>query len=281
MPTTKIATGAGFRHVQVLPLSGDLLPLVGATGATGDMGKTASGAKALTLNIPDAQIISHTGDDRVIGTDMLPATEGATAEIRTGKTNLDLDALLSNVEAFALGDMQAMLHQTNQQGCEIQACVLGYRAAQDADPVSVSKGARRWVWVMFPSALIFPKPGAMEEGGMDETAYTVVPAVVTAWPWAIAFVDGIEGATEGQFARGISEGPPVLEAWEGDGIVVAFDLGETARAISSVKVFHWVALTGISTDVTATVTITTADITFAVAPAADDIVVAFYEKTDC
>ncbi len=279
--TTQIAAGAGFRHVQVLPLSANLLPLVGATGATGDIGKQASGAKAFTLNVPDAQIISHTGDDRVSGMDMLPATEGATAEIRTGKTNLELDALLSNVEAFALGEMSAMLHQTNQQGCEIQACVLAYRAAQDADPSSASKGARRWIWVMLPSALIFPKPGAMEEGGKDETAYTVVPSVVTAWPWQIAFSDATEGATEGQFARGISEGPPMLESWEGDGIVVAFDLAETARAITAAKVFHWVALTGVASDVTAAVVITTADITFTVAPAADDIVTAFYEKTGC
>lgn len=281
MATTKIATGAGFRHAQVLPLGSDSIPLVGTTGATGDVGKTASGAKTLTVNIPDPQTLTHTGDDRVQNIDMLPATEGVTAELKTGKTNLELDALLSGVEAFALGDMQAMLHQTDQQGCEIQATLLAYRAAQDADPDSASKGARRWVWILFPSAQIFPKPASMEEGAVDENTYTVVPQVVTAWPWGIAFLASTEGATEAQFIRGISEGPPLIEGWTGDGSVTAFDLSETARATGAIKVYHWVAATETVTDVTLSVTLTTSSITFTTAPANNDKVFAFYETTSC
>ena len=281
MATTKIATGAGFRHVQVLPLDANSLPLVGAAGSTGDIGKTASGAKTLTLNVPDAQTITHTGDDRVINIDMLPATEGVTAELTTGKTNLELDALLTNVEVFTLGEMQAMLHQTDQQGCEIQVCLLAYRAAQDADPSSATKGARRWVWVMMPSAIVFPKPASMEEGNPDENSYMVVPQTVTAWPWAIAFSDTTEGATEAQLARGISEGPPLLEAWEGDGTETEFDLSETARSTDAVKVYHWVAATKTASDVTSSVTITTSSITFSTAPASGDKIIAFYETASC
>jgi hypothetical protein len=288
--TTTKATGAGFRRLQVFELDNDDLPLVAESSGTAESGKHASGAKALTLTIPDPQILHNTGDDRVDSIDMLPATEGIGIELRTGKTNLELDAMLSNVEAFQLGDMKAMLMQTDQQGCEAQVCILGYRQSQDTDPTSATKGARRWNWVLIPKALVYPKAGPMEEGGQDENTYTVVPQVVTRWPWGIAFTDGTEGAEEAQIIRGICEGAPVMDAWLGDAARVEFTLSKTAMEkycdveldeIPKVKVWTFSKDDDVVTDVTDSISITTTTLTFGAAPEADDVIIAFYEQAGC
>lgn len=282
MPTTKQAAGAGFRHCQLYEIDANGFGVVPATGAVGYDGLWFSLAKALTITIPDPQILQHTGDDRVGGVDLLPPTEAMSAELRTGKTNLEVDALLSNINVVALGEMQATGAGTDQQGMEPHVCILAYRQAIDIDPASATKGARRWIWVLMSQAIVFPKMGAMEEQAVDENTYTVQPMVFSQYPWGIEFGAATEGYEEAQLIRGIAQHRPHLAFWEGDAAVVAFTFATTkqAAATTRVKVFHYVALTGVTTDVTATVVVTTADITFTVAPAADDIVTAFYEMAD-
>lgn len=282
MVTTKQAAGSGFRHCRIYELDGNGFGLVPATGADGYEGVWFSLAKALTITVPDPQIMQHVGDDRVGGVDLLPPTEAISAELRTGKTNLAVDAILSNINVVALGEMQVSGAGTSQQGTEPQICILAYRQAIDIDPESATKGARRWYWVLMTKALVFPRLAAMEEQAVDENTYTVQPMVFSKYPWGIAFELATEGFTDAQLIRGISQFRPHLEYWEGDAAVVAFDFKADLQAAEStrVKVYHYVALTGVTTDVTGTVTITTADITFGAAPAADDIVTAFYEIAD-
>lgn len=282
MPTTKQAAGAGFRHCRIYELDENGFGVVPATGATGYSGVWFSLAKALTITVPDPQIMQHIGDDRVGGVDLLPPTEALSAELRTGKSNLEVDAILSNINVVALGQMQVSGAGTSKQGTEPQICILAYRQAIDIDPASATKGARRWYWVIMSKALVFPRLGAMEEQAVDENTYTVQPMVFSKYPWGVQFEEATEGFTDAQLIRGISQYRPHLEFWEGDGVVVAFDFPTTlqAAATTRVKVFHYVDSTGVVTDVTATVTITTADITFGAAPAADDIVIAFYEIAD-
>ncbi len=128
--------------------------------------------------------------------------------------------------------------------------------------------------------------GPVEEGGQDENTYSFVPSVVAQYPWGIKFTEVTEGCIEGQMIQGISVGKPVLWGWLGDGVVVAFNFPTAMPPMPDdggfkVKVYHWVAATKTTTDVTATVTITATEITFAVAPADGDLVYAFYELAGC
>jgi hypothetical protein len=273
-------TGAGFRHTQVLALDQTTgLPLASVAGATAYEGLQAELAKALTINVPDPQIIQHTGDDRVGQTDLLPPTEALSAELRTGKSNLTLDALLSNVNVFSIGDMQAMLLGTDQQGLEPLVCILAYRQALDPS------GARCWNWAMMPKARAFPKPASMEEGGVDENTYTIQPTVVTKWPWGLAFESATEGAVETQMARGVSRGRPKMEAWLIDATpTLVLTLGGTARMNEAgtdyaIKVYLYAAATKTASDITATSTLAADQITV-VGAVENDIVVAFYEQAD-
>jgi hypothetical protein len=282
--TTEKVQGTGFRHAQILALGSNLLPLVATAGATAYEGVTVNAARALTLNTPEPQIIHHAGEDRVMQVDFLPPTEAATGELTTGMMNLTLDALLSNVNVVDVGDMKVEWEGTDQQGNEIQACVVAYRQALVSDPSLGDFGARRWEFVLIPVAKLYPRKGPWEQSGDDENTYTVQPQVATAYPWGIALAEATEGHTQGQIARGISEGRPKLIAWMGDGTVTDFDLPATAKLDGSgepkIKLYHWVASTEEATDVTDTETLTADSVTFTTAPAADDIVVAFYELAD-
>jgi hypothetical protein len=279
--TTKVS-GAGFRNLRVYALNSDGFGVVPTPGEDGYDGFRVALAKALTLTVPDPTIISHTGDDRVGAVDLLPPTEAVTGEIRTGRTDLTLDALLTNTKVRALEEMQAGVMGTDQQGMEPDIAILGYRQSVDADEVSTNKGQRNWLWVLLTKALIFPKWGPFEEGGADENTYTLQPRVFNKYPWGLPFTLANDGCLEAQIIRGISRYRPHLAYWEGEGAETAFlfSTGFKAAAADRVKVYHWVAATGVVTDVTATVTITVDSITFTVAPADGDIVIAFYEIAD-
>lgn len=283
MATTTMAAGAGFRHLRVYALNPTTgLLLVPTPGADGYGGLQASLAKALTLNVPDPQILQHTGDDRVGATDMLPPTEAIGAEIRTAHWDLDLNALLSNINVVQAGEMNIAALGTSQLGLEPNVAILGYRQSVDTDPVGGTKGARRWNWVMLPQAQVFPKLSPMEEQAVDVNTFTVNPKIVSKYPWGIAFDEGVEAYYEAQVLYGISQHRPHLEAWEGDGAVLIFNLptGFEAAETSRMTVWHYVASTGVTTDVTSTVTLAVDSITFGTAPAVDDIVTCFFERAD-
>jgi hypothetical protein len=282
--TTQKVQGTGFRHAQILALGSNLLPLVASAGATAYEGVTVDGVRALTLNTPEPQIVHHAGEDRVMQVDFLPPTEAATGELTTGMMNLTLDALLSNVNVVDIGDMKVEWEGTDQQGNEIQACIVAYRQALVADNSLADFGARRWEFVLIPVAKVYPRKGPWEQGGDDENTYTVQPQIASAYPWGIALAEDTEGHTQGQIARGISVGRPKLVAWMGDGSVTTFNLPATAKLDSSdtpkIQLYHWVASTETASDVTSSETLAADSVTFTSAPAEDDIVVALYELAD-
>lgn len=276
---TRKGTAAGFRHARFYGVDIYGLPEDPAWGAadTAYNGMHLEGAKALTITVPDAQIITHTGDDGVLGTDMLPPNEAVTGEARTGMTNFDVDALFQNVNVIAHGEMEGIGMSTSQQGLEPDLVLLAYRQATKQG--GVQKGGRCWLQFLLPLVQVFTKTAGAEEGAADENTYTVQPRIVSAYPWGIAFTIGVEKFVTTPLIRYFSDFRPHLAVWKGDAAELIFDFttGFIPATVPKVKVFHWVAATGVSTDVTATVTTTTTAITFAAAPAAGDKVVAHYE----
>jgi len=280
------ASGAGIRHVQIVPLDDSLLPLFSGTpGATADGGHVLSLARAFTPTFPDPTIVNHVGDDVIGGVTMLPATEGMTFELRTGMTNLSVDAALSGTEAFALGDSVAHVVGTEKVGLLPDVGLIVYRQATDTDQASATRGATRWVWAIIPQARISLKGGAMENGGDDENTYSGVPMVVNKHLWGVAFSESVEGCIEGQMVRGISHGRPRLAWWQIDATpTLVLTLPANAKADLAgtgfdVKVFKKAALTGVVTDITATSTISATTVTV-VGCVEDDLVMAFYSQAD-
>src|SRR5574341_97823 len=142
MAATKIASGAGLRHVRYWLLDTDGNPSGAQSGSDGYSGVRIQGVKTFQANIPDVQPIRHTGDDRVFAQDHLPPTELETATITTGKSNLTVDADLVGLTINSLGDMQILGYGTDQAGFESQVMVYGWRQALDTDEDSATDGTK-------------------------------------------------------------------------------------------------------------------------------------------
>jgi len=277
MAQTQIASGAGLRNIRAWLIDSNGYPSGTQSGTNGYAGFLIDGAKSFTSNVPDAQIITHTGNDQPFAQDVLPPTELENAALTTGKTNLYADALLTDTLVETLtGDLVMGGMSTNKQGCEPQVVLMGWRQAVDTDPSSANFGQRRYITNMYPSSRVVPKAGSMEESGDDVNNYNVVPTTVTQTPWAVSFTEVTNGYTRTQRLRFISDGPLMMESFDTDGAAVTFSLDFTPVSVAKTHVWYYGSPQTVSSVDTANKTFTLSG-----APAtATSKLVALYETTD-
>jgi hypothetical protein len=258
-------------------ISGSALPVaVGATvsGSVGYYGIQHSGAKVLTINDPLPRVLPHIGDDGVFSLQVLPALEPANGELRVDKTNNIVDAITGNVKNFTVGEMNLLGSVTGQRGYENQVGALAYSFAQDTDPDSASFGATVWDFRLFPKATVFQRDTGYGQE-VNERQYSFTPAYVTSHIWQTAFATATEGFTRAQIIRGISQYKPVLVSFLGDGSAKGFPFDSQKPAQAAAKVACWV--NGVLQTVGATYAASTLGLHFSTAPAANAVIVAFYE----
>lgn len=270
--------GGGLRNLGIFALDSNNMPLVAAAAAAATTLMRLNVAKAFTPNYPDGQVIQFTGDDGPQGQLNLAPTELSNIELRTGVGNLVVDALLTGTNVVTLAGGKVIGRETDKDGCLAEVLLLAYQQAIDKDPTSPTFGGTTWRYFLVPLAQVRPYSGPMEEGNPGESKYTATPQKVKKYPWGIAFAILTEGFTEASTLEGFLDGPPVLDAWMGNATLLAFNFSAAPldHTTPKMKVVHWVALTGVATDVTATVTLSATAVTFAAAPAADDLIFAFY-----
>jgi hypothetical protein len=259
----------GLRHVQILALENDGYPL--STDTSAYEGVTISGVRALTLEDPEPQQIVHRGDDRIFALDTLPPSEPISGELRTGKVNDAVDAVLTDDASVTVGETKLFGAGTDNRGGENQVALLAYRQTLDSDPSSANFGARRWEFRLLPRAYVIPREGGFDENP-EERLYTVRPMFITKYPWGVDFDASTEGFTQAQVIRGVSEYKPKLVAWKGDNATVTFSLPTASPAASTDKITVWVN----GTETTPS-TVTTTQFTLGSTPSTDAEVVAFYE----
>lgn len=299
---TGIRATAGFRHLSVFELNASYYPIgaltlqgqtpytvsgsvinsgsvasvaAGATvsGSVGYYGALMSGARVFTINDPTPRIISHIGDDGVFAVQVLPPTEVMNGELQIDKTNDIIDSIAGGTKMVTVGENALFLEATEQRGFEGQVCGLAYSAGQDNDPESATFGATLWDFRLMPKAIVF-----MRESGYGQEAnvrqYSFTPMFCSAYPWGKAFTIATEGAVRSQMIRGVSQGKPNMVSFKGDGATVGFPFDSAKPALSAAKVTVWVNGTLQSTGYSNTIY----GVSFAAAPAANAIVVVFYES---
>lgn len=284
MAVPSIVSGGGFRRATLFPLktTNSLVAPPAVAGADPYEGIQLVGAKTLTLTIPEPQILTHTGDDGVLGSIMLPPNESVAGELRTGATNLTADATLQGINEVTIGDMKTLGRGIVPQ-VYIPHGVLAYRQAVVTDPESATKGADCWVWAMMPISKLAPRPSSFEEGGVDENIYNILPHTVTRYLWGTQFVSGTEGFESAQIIYGISNGPPKFESFLIDTTpTLTLNYGQTARfsengTDTATKVWLWDTATGGITDITATSTLTNQSTFTVVGAVQDDMIYIMYE----
>src|SRR5262245_6187412 len=252
-------SGVGFRHCRIFALNSAGL-LAASSHSTPYEGLQLSGVRSLTLPIPENQKINHYGDDRVFAIDQLPPTEGVSGTLVMGKNNFDVDALLTGQLVATIGEFKTFLRATDKQGFETQVCMMAWRQSLDTTPGA--SRLRYWDIRILPVCQLIPinpELGANPE----EKSYTVRPQVVPKYPRGIAFGTGTEGATEAQMIDATTVGKPKMIAFLGNNSATAFSLPAAAQATATTKmrVWHYVASSGVTTDVTASVTLAVGSVT--------------------
>lgn len=257
----------GLRYAVAFALNSSGTPAASST--TVYEGVQFEGAKAYELTFPEARRITHVGDDRVLAVDYLPPTESVAGKLQAAKNNFTLDALLSGVKTATIGEATVIAKVTDQQGVEPQIGLLLYQQSLDA----VSR-LRRWRWHILPLTKVIP----LGSGMGDQAAvfdYQIAPTPTVNHLWGTALSSGTEGATEAVVIEGMSEGKPIVVAFEGDGVEDEFLFPTSKPAINTSKVAVW--QNGVAVPAGAALTVTTTKITFTAAPADGDRVVVFYE----
>lgn len=255
----------GLKRAVVYELDADGFPL--AVDTTVYEGLEVVGPKVFTMTIPDSRKISHVGNDRVLAIDYLPPTEGASAELRVGASDIALKAMVTNVKQFEIGEATAMAWNTDQQGFENDVAVLCFQQSLDA-----ATRSRRWKFYLIPKGRVIPAPANMDENPAEER-YTVAPNPTTQHLWGTSFSDILEGATEASIIEGMAEKRPNLVAYKGDGTENTFLLPVAKPAANIAKMVAWVD----GVEQTTGVTFTTTDATFTTPPALDAPIVIYYE----
>ncbi len=269
---TGVRSGVGFRHAVLFALNSAGTPAATAPATTAYAGVHLSGAKVLTINDPEPRRISHVGDDSLITIDMLPPVEGISGELRTGKLDDAVDALLTGQIAFTVGEAKLFGVGTDKRGYEAQVGMLAYRQAQDTSPTSATFGQRVWDFRIMPKVVLFTRESGYADTP-EEHVYTVVPMKCGAHLWGTAFAVGTEGFTQGQILRGVTNGKPKIVSWLADGTEDEFLFPVTEPATGTGTIVVWKNGTIVSTGMTPTTT----KLTFTAPPTAADRIVAFYE----
>jgi len=273
---TKIASGAGLKHVRFWVLDSSGYPDGDQSGATGYDGVRLEGAKSFDSNVPEPEFVTHRGDDRTIAQDSLGATEFERATLTTAKTNLDADAALTDTLVHQLAatiEMGGM--GTDKSGSEKDVAIWGWRQALDTTKDGASFGNRRYITNLYSKARVIPLGGPMPEGGDDVNSYSVVPTATTKPPWGLAFASGTNDFTESTRLRLVSSFPLMMERWTGNGTLDEFNL--VATPIATANQLAW----GDGATLTVSAVNTSTDTMTLSAPPANLVkIVSLYETSD-
>jgi hypothetical protein len=265
-PTGKqLATG--LRRAVVIGLGTSGLPA--ATGTAAYEGFEIIGPKAYTLTIPDVRKVVHVGEDRVLALDFLPPTEASSAEIRASADDNELNAFLTGVKEFTVGDAKMIGYQTDMQGSEPDVALLLVQQSLDT-----AQKARHYRFHILPLTRVIPAPSGMDENAA-ELKYAVAPNPTTKHVWGTAIAAGTEGATELAFINGMSKNKPNIVAFKANGSTSAFlfPTAKPAKLTTSIEVWDNGVLKALSSDYT----VTTAGVTFTSPPTSGHIIVVLYE----
>lgn len=233
-------------------------------------GLEIKGLKASDLNVPNPRVITHAGNDRVLANDFLPSLEPITGEIRAANLGMALNAKVTNVNTFNVGDMTFMPWGTDQQGSEIDVALVVFQQSLDT-----SLKLRRYRTIIAPKIRAVPLASGMNENP-NEQRYSIVSNPTGKHLWGTTIVNATEGATEAAFIEGMATYRPKVVAWKADGTEdeYLFPTDKPARDYTTPKIAVWDNGTLVAGG---DMTLTATKVTFDTPPTTGHIIVALYE----
>jgi len=275
MSENEITSGIGLRHVRVALRDDDGAIEVPSDTAVGEAyaGLQVSGARALTIAVPDPNRVEVVGDDRIYYTWQLPPTSNPTGELRVTKVNHPVIAMLTGTKQWGSPNRRKIGWATDQQGLEPSIILWGSRQVIEADEVLSAFGQKRWETYIFLNAVATPRPPTIEYQAVGEMTYSIVANDSTVDELGVSFTDETNGFTKAAFVRVVTDGRFMLDAFVGNGTEKTFELSQTPTDDSLFDV----AIDGVVKYETTHWTVAGNEITFVAAPSNGAKIIVEYE----
>ena len=226
-------TGVGLRAVRVFVRDTDGTPAIQGSPVDGVAygGEPISGAMALTLNVPDPQRITATGDDKPYFTFQLPPTENPSGELRVSKTNVDAIAILTSTLEFGSVSARRIGFATDKVGEEEAMMLWGSREAIDSEEDSVTFGQRVWQTYFVLNAKVSIRPAAMEYATVGEFVYTLAANPSTLDYFGDQFTELVHGFTRASFLMIVTLYKYWIDVFYGAGAAGAYTLTKASEVV--------------------------------------------------
>ena len=234
-----VVSGVGVRYASAFvlsPVTG--LPDVGFNSGTLVAGTVIQGIDTFDYNSPEPQLITHYGDDNPFAQDSLPPTEVGSFTVTTAKTNLALDAFVSDTRVVTIDTVvEAIAGNTNKRGSEPQTFFYVYRQALDTQNGSATFGKlRQWHQALVPSTRIVTNLQSMQQTKTTKT-YNGIPTPVATTPWNQTFTNTTWGATKAEYIEMTTTYKPEWAVGFGNGTLTRFKLPRTPISVTYTHAF--------------------------------------------
>lgn len=228
---------SGLQNAVVYDLNAKGRPQAADTGVA-YIGLEVHATKLYSLSVPAARRIPHTGNDRLLATQIFPSLEPVTGELSVGSEDLDLLAVLTGTTIKESAGFKMLPHMTDLQGREPTVGLLLWQAA-----VSKQTKSPGIHFHIIPSTRAVPRlPGAGDNPIDLVFDLAPNPSYYHLWGEELAPLSDIHdplsgvadtGAFEAGFWSGFSDYPNRVAAFIAQNAQVLFEFPASRPAISA------------------------------------------------
>ncbi len=213
------------------------------------------GSRVFEVTPAESRPIDNYGDGRLRDTIYLPPNTSTKGELRVGYEHQLINAALTGVEQFIVGEKAFIPMSTDQQGNEPIVALLLTQMAHNLSKL------KNWRSYIVPRAQCIPMPSSFNENATEmRYQITMNPSTVTMWNEALNVSD--HGCTESAYSPVLSEGRLNVGMWEGDGVydnVITLPPNKPATAIGKITLHNLTTGVAVTTGITKTTTTITFD----------------------
>ncbi len=278
MTTEVIAAGFTNVYIGVLDTDGMSLGFTTSLNAGDQNGagmRRFEGAKNGPISVPEPDTVTPTGDDEPKGNFTFESTTLASGVLTTSIKDMNIEAMCMGLEVVNMGMMQIVVTGQPENPQRRDMCLILQRRSISRTAGEV--GVSRWSGVYIPKATITPMGAPFEERAAATYSYKITLNKSDRMLWGETFGVSVHGTEQAAFYQFISEYPIVQHSFRGDGAETVFNLALTPAGTTSNYLRAWKA--GVYQSSGVTVNAAAKTVTFAAAPAADQIVNVAYQYT--
>lgn len=228
--------------------------------------------KSLALNLGAPRPITNVAQGRVQDTIYLPSTDAKTAEFHLSNIDMDTFAALGAVKSREdIGGMKIMPFGTDKQGLEIAGIFLISQLAFHDEG-----GVTNWHNYILPRVRAVVNLPNFDENAIDVTVNMSL-SPTTKHVWGEALTEAVDGALEYTGIDHITIGRFQMVAWLTDGTEDVFKFPTNKQALANFADTMTLWDYNAGTEVTAGITKSAANITYASAPTTGKTLICLYE----